>query len=125
MISSTKVSEIFDSCLFKEDEIIDGKPIVEPIYVDGITSKFGLHPERVNQYAEEVGKFISELPETFKEGWTFLKLCETKDGEQWTGLHKVCEELMVLGIATNKMKYCSPKEFWGMLPGGLPYIQVI
>jgi hypothetical protein len=125
MISSEKVSEIFGNCLFKDNEIIDGKPTVEPIYVEGITLNFGLHPERVNQYSEEIGKFISELPEPFKNGWSFLNLCQTKDGEQWTGIHKVCEELMVLGIATNKMKYCSPKEIEGKLPGGVPYIQVI
>lgn len=125
MISSEKVSEIFGNCLFKDDEIIDGKPIVEPIYVEGITLNFGLHPERVNQYSEEIAKFICELPETFKNGWSFLNLCETKDGEQWTGIQKVCEELMVLGIATKKMQYCCSKELWGALPGGVPYIQVI
>lgn len=125
MISSEKVSEIFGDCLFKDNEIIDGKPVVEPIYVDGITLNFGLHPERVNQYSEEIGKFINELPETFKNGWSFLNLCQTKDGGQWTGIHKVCEELMVLGIATKKMQYCCPKEMWAVLPGGVPYIQVI
>lgn len=125
MISSQKVSEIFQDCLFTEREIIQGEPIVEPIYVESISVKFGLHPERVKKHAKEIENILNDLPETFKVGWSFMNLGRTKEGELWTVMHKVCEQLMVLGIASKKIRYCSPKETWPNLPGGVPYIQII
>lgn len=125
MINSVNVTEIFVNCLFKKEEIIDGLPVVEPIYVDGIIAKFGLHPERLKKYSSEINLFIDELPEQFKHGWSFLNLCTTKDGELWTGFHQVCEQLMVLGVAIGRIEYCLPKEQWDILPSGLPYIRIL
>lgn len=124
MISSEKVSEIFKYCLFKKDEIIEGKPIIEPVYVYGIRRMFGLHPERLKESIKEIENFIDELPEGFKEGWTFPNLCLTKNGELWTGSHRVCEQLMVMGIAIKKIKYLFDREMWHLFRGGMPYLQV-
>jgi hypothetical protein len=112
-------------CLFKTKEIINGKPIVEPVIVEGIINKFGLHPDRVKEAKEEVEGFIEQLPETFKEGGSFLNVCTTKDGELWTGQHMVAEQLVVLGIAIGKIEYCAPREMWTVLPGEMPYIRVL
>ena len=125
MISSERVSELFMECLFKDEEIVDNKPILEPIFVKGIMTTNWLHPERVKESALEIEGFIKELPEKFKNGWTFLGLCQTKDGDFWTDLHQVCEDLMVLGMAINKIEYCSSRETWVNLPGGMPYVRVI
>jgi hypothetical protein len=125
MINANRINEIFHNCLFKEEEIINGIPVIEPIEVNGITNNYGLHPKRIKESEDEIINFINELPETFKEGRSFLNLCQTKDGEQWTGLHSVCEQLIMLGMAIGKMKYCFPKEMWFVLPGGVPYIQII
>lgn len=125
MISSEKVSKIFKNCLFKDSEVIDGKPVIEPIYVEGIKCNFGLHPERVKEYSKDIESFINELPNEFKQGWSFLNLCRTKDGELWTGSHQVCEELMALGIASKNIQYCCPKDMWSILPGAMPYLQII
>lgn len=125
MISSEKVSRIFTDCLLKKEEIVENKSIVKTIYVEGISAKFGLHSERIAQYSEDIKAFVNELPEEFKEGWSFLNLCWTKDGEQWTGFHKICEQLMVLGIASKEMKYCCPKKMWNMLPFKMPYVKIV
>lgn len=125
MIDGFKVTEIFNKCLFKDEEIVNGKPVVEPVKVEGIMNNFGLHPVRIEESADEISGFINELPEEFKNGWSFLNLCQTKDGELWTGAHSVCEQLVVLGLGIGKMKYCCPREMWATLPGGVPYIQVI
>lgn len=125
MISSVIVDSVFRDCLYKEEEIVDGKFTIEPIYVEGIVATFGLHPERVKQHAKEVKIMIDQLPDKFKVGWTFMNLCNTKDGDQWTGLQQQLEQLVVLGIATNNMIYCAPRPMWCIMPGGLPYIQVV
>ena len=88
--------------------------------------KFGLHKERVNKRKDKIIGFLKELPEEFSKGggWSFLNLCNDKDGQQWTGLHKVMQELVCLGIAIGKMKYTMPKDTWAALPGGMPYVTV-
>lgn len=125
MIPSDRVSEIFKDCFYKKDEVIDGKPVPEPIIIEGIVGAFGLHPERVKSYTEEIESFLAELPDKFTEGWSFLNLCMTKNEELWTGLHQVCEQLMVLGMAIGKVQYCCPRDMWDILPSKMPYIQII
>lgn len=55
---------------------------------------------------------------------SFLQLCMDKNNYQWADLHATMEALMVMGIAIGKLEYCSDKETWKMLPGGMPYIRV-
>jgi hypothetical protein len=124
MINSEKVIKLFENCLFKEEEIINGKPIVDPICAEGVMSKIGFHPERIKEATNEIVEMLNCLPEEFKSGYTFLNFCQTKDGKQWTGLHQVCDQLVTMGIAIGKITYCLPREMWSILPGGVPYIQI-
>lgn len=125
MISSQKIVDILGECLLSESQVENTDNNIKPIHVDGITYNLKLHPEKVSEYSEDISKIINELPEEFKNGSSFLKLCHTKDGEKWTSLHRICEALMILGVATNKMKYCFPKEIWSKLPEGVPYIRIV
>lgn len=127
MINSEKLNEMLLDCLFKDDEVKDRKLINEDdaIYVDSIGCRFGLHKGRLENHREDIKEMIEQLPESFKEGDSFLNLCITKDEEQWTGFHSVCEQLMVLGIACGYLEYTMPCAFWELLPGGLPVLKVI
>ena len=73
---------------------------------------------------ELVIALLAELPAEFKEGYTFLNICTNKNGELWTGDHRVCEQLIVMAIGLNLMSYCFPRERWAILPGGVPYLIV-
>src|SRR4030067_2795169 len=129
MIDPTEVEKIFTDCLFKDEEIKDG--IIEPVVVEGIMNKFGLHPERLKSHAKEVAAMLEELPEQFHrksekhpsggDGWSFLNACNTKDGEQWTGFHRTMELLFVLGIGLGYVDCPMPRDMWMILPGGVPY----
>lgn len=120
-LNAERVTEIFLKCMFKEDEIVDGKPVKEMIEVQGVTMRVGLCKERVDEHAAEIAGLCDELPDGFRDGWSFLQMCEDRHGRQWTGFHKVMQELAVLGCATGKMELCAPKEMWGLMPGGMPY----
>lgn len=129
MIDAAKVEEIFKDCLFKKDEIgDDGKPKGEMIEIEGITNRFGFHPDRVKTHESEIIEFLRELPEQFHQnsggGWSFLNLCNTKNGEQWTGFHLRMEQLVCLGMAIGKVEYCLPRKAWPALPGGMPYVVI-
>ena len=120
-ITASNMSELtsnaFMDCLFDDDE-----DIANQVKVEGITYMFGFHSQRLEEKRELVTALLSELPAEFRKGWTFLNLCTTKDGEQWTSNHSVCEQLVVMAIGLGLMKYCLPRKMWAILPGGVPYL---
>ena len=116
---SEVVSKAFMECLFKK-----GEDTSNYVKVEGIMNNFGLHPQRLEERRELVIALLAELPAEFKEGYTFLNICTNKNGELWTGDHRVCEQLIVMAIGLNLMSYCFPREMWAILPGGVPYLIV-
>jgi hypothetical protein len=120
MIDSEEVRLALIDALFEEDE--DTEPNVE---VQGVIHQYHLHPERLESHREQVRGWLDQLPDEFREskggGWSFLQVCVTKDGEQWTGMHLVCEWLLVLAIGLKLGSWPLPSDFWSVLPGGVPY----
>jgi hypothetical protein len=127
-LTRENVEEIFEKCLFKEDEVVDGKPIINPLIGHGIIQDVDFHPDRLHSYETKIKEMLSQLPESFMKskggGMSFLNACETKDGHQW-GEHRNMEQLFVLGNACGIVTYPMPKNMWNILPGGMPYITVI
>lgn len=122
-LTADNVEEIFLDCLFKEKETKDN-----PVLVEGIANKFGFHLGRVENHKDEIYSMLKQLPKSFQKdsggGMSFLEACTDKDGNLWTGLQPIVEQLVVLGIAIKKVSYCLPKDFWKTLPGGVPYFVV-
>lgn len=120
-----QVNKVFHNCLFQSNEVINGKPIVEPIKVEGIISNYGFHPERISQSKKTIVDMLSNFSDDFYTdgggGMSFLNFCMTKDDHQWAE-HRTMEMLVVLGIAIDKVKYALPRDMWGVFPGGMPYI---
>jgi len=112
--------------LFNDDELIGDEPPPGAVKVEGIVAHlFAFHPQRLASHREEIAALCRLMPDNFHQrsagGWSFLNLCETKDGEQW-GQHRDCEMLVALAIGTGQGGYCLPREFWADLPGGVPYV---
>lgn len=121
MISAKRIESIFVECLFKKNEIVDNKPILKAVYVKGILNDFGFNKERVESYRNDIQEYVNQLPNDFIEGWSFLNLCIDKEGALW-GQHSDSEKLAALSIALGIAEYKMPKEYWHLLPGGMPYI---
>ena len=121
-LTTVKVSEILKDCLFKEDED-QSKAVI----INGVVSNYGLHPDRLKNHILEIEKLLAELPDSFHEGkgggMSFLNACMDRSGRQW-GEHRNIEELVVLGLAVNKVKYCAARDMWAVFPGGMPYFVV-
>lgn len=122
-LSSDAVEAVFLDCLFR-----DGEPHPKAVVVDGIRNRFGFNPERIKKHADEINRFLDDLPEQFQDnrggGWSFLQACMTKDGNQW-GEHVHIEQLFALGQGIGKVQYCLPREMWQVCPGGMPYVVVL
>ena len=120
-----KIETIFLDCLYKPEEIDNGKTPQDAILVQGIVRDFGFHPQRLQSHKEEVRLLLTEMPKEFHRqgggGWTFLNLCMDKNGNQW-GEHLNMEQLVVLAIGCGLGKYQLPKDLWVSLPGGMPYV---
>lgn len=116
---ATRVKAAMFDCMYQDD------PQTAPadaVMVDGITMKFGFDPKRVEANRTLIGNLIDEIvPEAFYEGMSFLNLCEAKDGEHW-GEHQNMQELYVIAAAIGRARFLLPKDLWGSLPGGMPYI---
>lgn len=114
-LTAENVERLFGECLSD-----DGEP------VEGIMARVVLN---TSGREDEIGEMLAELPDEFQVkgggGWSFLNACQTKAGEQWTGMHSTMDKLFMLGIAAGKAKWLLPRDMWGVLPGGVPYVAVL
>jgi hypothetical protein len=123
-LTTENVRSIIQACLFKPEEIgPDGQPTVPFVKSEGITLTMGFHEGRLKENAEKIASLCDQLPESFREGMSFVAMCEDKTGRQW-GEHRNMGELVLLGQATGKIKLLSPKALWPLLPAGMPYYLV-
>ena len=122
-LSSANVEEIFSDCLFEA-----GEDTSKRILAEGIIRKVNFHPQRLEAHKNDIISMLHQLPDNFHQdkggGWTFLNACLNNNGEQWTGLHYTMEQLVLLGIAIDKVAFPFPKDMWSALPGGVPYFVV-
>jgi hypothetical protein len=123
-LTPENVHDLANSALYTTEEISGEKSPEGAVIVKGLVHNFGFHPERLEQTRENVKDMLAQLPDEFKEGWSFLNMCVDRNGDLWTGDHATMELLVVLAIGLELASYCAPREFWSVLPGGVPYIAI-
>lgn len=123
VLDPQRVEEIFLDCLFR-----DGEDTSTHVKAEGIMATIGFNPERLEGHRQEIEAMLAELPDDFREsgggGMSFLNACMDRHGNQWTGLHQTMDQLFTLGIGLDKASFLLPREMWGALPGGMPYLVV-
>ena len=135
MIDANRISEIMKDVLYTKEELVGMKPGEIPegcIVVNGIMNNFGFHPERLKSHEDEIVGMLEQLPYQFREkgthekaggGWTFLNACADREDNLW-GQHKDVEILFCLAIGLKRAQWVTPREMWGMFPGGMPYVSI-
>ena len=111
---------IIKNCLIGSRVIIDDNCIIKDCIIPD-DSKIG--------NKTEIENLLSQCDPTFFDtsegkGWSFLNFCQDGKGELWTGVHKICDCLICLGLAIGKVNFLLPRELWDVLPGGVPYLQI-
>lgn len=123
LIDSTRVTEIFMNCLLKKNEVDNkNEPTVKTVFVEGITISVYFSKERIESNKKEIEDIVDNLEEVFYKGYSFLRMCLDKNNNQWTSTHKVQQELLLLALGVDKMRYCMPREDWDIFPHSIPYI---
>ena len=120
---ASKVHAIILDSLYKPEEVPDNVPPSDAVIVESIRGMMGFHPGRLESHRAEVVSILREMPPVFHkgtgDGYTFLGLCEDKNGNQW-GEHMNMDALCSLAIGLKLGKWCLPRAMWGALPGGMP-----
>lgn len=117
-LDAERVRKLFEYCLFLTEE-----DKTKYVAAEGITNNVGFHPGRLEESKAEIEALLDELPESFKDGMSFLQACMDKHGNHW-GEHQNMEQLFLLGLAVGKAKLLMPRMLWSALPGGMPYYAV-
>ena len=130
-LDAIKVREIFLDCMYSEVRVNSSTKeelMKEAILVKGIVTNVGFDPEKITMYKSEIIELLDELPDEFKHevagGYSFLEACEDKHDNHWGG-HRSMEQLFMLGMACKRVRCLFPRELWSMLPGGVPYYEVL
>ena len=131
-LTANRVEEIYIACLFEDEELKEGDTVLERlpehVMVEGIVNNTAFHPDRLAEHVDEILEMLLELPDDFKEskggGKSFLNACNDKDGNQWTGLHMRMGQLFDLGVGIGKVEPVLSREYWSMMPGGVPYYMI-
>jgi hypothetical protein len=131
VIDPDEVEQALRDCLYRPEELGGLDPEAPPpgtVIVEGVMSRYGFHPERLEAKREQVTTWLRALPHQFRRtgggGWSFLNACNQENGRQWTGLHQRMEQLFCLAIGLGLAKCQVPRELWHEFPGGMPYYVV-
>ena len=122
-LEAATVEAIFMDSLFQQ-----GEDTTERVEAEGIMTSVGFHPKRLASHEGTVHALLLKLPEDFHAGkgggMSFLNACDDHQGRQWTGEHRIMEQLVLLGLATGHVSFPMPRELWSALPGAMPYFVV-
>ena len=111
------IDNLFRSCLF-----LDGEPTHDAVLVGG----FGLHPGRLASTVPALRALVAgTVPDAFMAdgggGASFLDLAFDRVGLHWAE-HPTMQQFVVMCIGAGLASYCLPRQFWHVLPGGMPYV---
>ena len=127
LINPEEVRTVLKECFYNQEELKNGKP-ENIVIAEGITRKFGFNPIRLEEKRSKVIVWLEALPRQFHKdgggGWSFLNMCNQADEVRWTDSQQCMEELLCLGLGLGLIRYCMPREFWGIHPGSVPYLVI-
>lgn len=122
-LSAGVVELLFRKCLFGK-----GDKRNQRVEVEGVMNTYALHRGRLSKHETQIIELLGELPGQFHAayggGWSFLNACMDRNGNQWTGMHRSVELLVVLGLGVRKVEFVLPREQWSDFPGNMPYFVV-
>lgn len=130
-LTAKNVRAVLMDCLYSPKEVKEiGEDNIKSraILVQGVTLNLGFNPAKIAKHSLDIRDMLDQLPANFKHevggGWSFLNACMRHDETHW-GEHRSVDELLCLGLAAKRVKYTLPREMWYLMPGGVPYFEIV
>lgn len=102
------IDELFGSCFFSDDEIVDGRPTSKFSSVKSINPDAGiivsLSTNKLNKNKSKITEFVDLLPK-IEEGNSLEGLYFDKDGNKWCNDIKILDELIMLAMACSLITF--------------------
>ena len=116
------VRSLIDHCLFKPAEDRTGA-----INVEGITTDYSFHRDRIQESTAKIAELIAELPDQFRQsvGSGSWRAHTDRHGQQWAILHLDIEALLCLAVAAKKGKWLAPSSRSDDGFAAVPYFVVV
>jgi hypothetical protein len=118
------VTDLFFYCAIKN---LNETPAIQ---VEGLSMSMKFSLTRLLEKKEVIKDLLQQTHKNFHSengvdgGWTFMNF-HVDDNQLAWGDQFQAQELMMLGMAVNLVKYCAPKSEWPNLPMGVPYIRFL
>lgn len=116
-LTASSVEELFKEALCNEGEgsVIQGVVMSARMQIEGMEAR--------------IADLLNQLPAQFQQklggGWSFMCACNDSDGVMWTGDHQMIDKLVMLGLASKQVEFLLERQSWPVLPGGMPYFQIL
>ena len=104
-LNEKQISDLFFSCLFEEDELVNGMPIAEFTAVESIAPNYegkcpiiGFSTNKLNEKKQTIIDFIDSLPK-INEGALWEDLYYDRFGNKWCNDIKIIDQLIMMALA--------------------------
>ena len=110
-LEENQINDLFFSCLFEEDELIDGRPTTEFTSVDSIAPNYkgkcptiGFSTNKLNEKKQTIIDFIDSLPK-INEGCIWEDLYYDCLGNKWCEDIKTLDQLVMMALACGLISH--------------------
>lgn len=110
-LEEKQINNLFFSCLFQEDELMDGRPTTEFTSVESIVPNYkgkcptiGFSTNKLNEKKQIIIEFIDSLPK-INEGCIWEDLYYDCLGNKWCEDIKTLDQLLMMAIACGLINY--------------------
>lgn len=110
-LQEKEINDLFFSCLFEENELVDGRPITEFTSIQSIAPNYtgkcptiGFSTDKLNKNKQKIIEYIDLLPK-INEGSYWEDLSFDIDGNKWCEDIKTIDQLVMMGMACNLINH--------------------
>lgn len=110
-LEEKQINDLFFSCLFQEDELIDGRPTTEFTSVNSIVPNYkgkcptiGFSTNKLNEKKQTIIDFVDLLPK-INEGSTLEDLYYDSFGNKWCEDIKTLDQLIMMALACELVSH--------------------
>lgn len=124
ILTPEKVHALFEYCFSSEDN--KGGLVINEVH--GISNDVCFDQGCIDEKFSEILEMLNQISSRFhtRTGFSFLMAYTDSTGKRWVDntQHSAIEELFQLGIAAGIAHYSTPRGYWALFPGGMPYVVI-